>query len=96
MYRSSSTQTICFNGVCKEVSVDAFTDQNGKIVRQKKKREFKQQQEDYAIVSPFLQHEDTIFQNSKGRTIPHVITYNIHQGEKCPCKSLFGCSRCSI
>ena len=96
MYRGTATQIACFNGQCKEVSVDSFTDRNGKIVRQQKQREYRQGQEPYATVSPFLQHQGQVFRNSKGRTIPHLINYSRQQAMKCPCKSSFGCSRCSV
>ena len=95
MYRGTATQIVCFNGQCKEVSVDSFTDRNGKIVRQQKQREYQQGQETYASVSPFLQHQGQVFRNSKGRTIPHLINYSRQQAMKCPCKSSFGCSMCS-
>jgi hypothetical protein len=107
MYRGSAKQIVCLNGHCKEMSLDAFTDQNGKIVRQQQQREFTQGslpaervniqgKESYATVSPFLQHQDQVFQNSKGQPIPHLINYNRTQAMKCPCKSSFGCTRCSV
>ena len=95
MYRGTATQVVCFNGQCKEVSVDSFTDRNGKIVRQQKQREYHQGKESYATVSPFLQHQVQVFRNSKGQTIPHLINYSRQQAMKCPCKSSFGCSMCS-
>ncbi len=96
MYRGTAKQIVCLNGHCKEVSVDAFTDRNGKIVQEQKQREFTQKKENYATVSPFLQHQDQVFQNSKGQPISHLFNYSRHQGAKCPCNSSFGCSRCSV